>query len=134
MRRSVMIGTGSCIPERRVPNDEFLNNRFFMDYGDPIDTAVNDKTISKFQDITDISERRYAEDDQVASDLGAIAAEKAIESAGIDKESLDYIIFAHNFGDVLADNRHIDTCPSLAARVKQERIGLPSRSTVQAPQ
>ena len=123
MRRSVMIGTGSCIPERRVHNDEFLSNRFFMDYGNPLDSADNEKTVGKFQQITEIGERRYAEDDQVASDLGTIAAEKAIESAGIDRESLDYIIFAHNFGDVLADNRRCDFCPSLAARVKQ-RLGI----------
>jgi 3-oxoacyl-[acyl-carrier-protein] synthase-3 len=119
MRRSVMIGTGSCIPERRVHNDEFLSSRFFMDYGDPLDSADNEKTVGKFQQITEIGERRYAEDDQVASDLGTIAAEKAIDSAMIDRESLDYIIFAHNFGDVLAENRRCDFCPSLAARVKQ---------------
>ena len=119
MRRTVITGTGSCIPSRRVGNDEFLDNRFFMDYDQPIDTADNEKTIGKFQEITEIDERRFAEDDQVASDLGFLAAEKAIENAGIDRESLDYIIFAHNFGDVLIDNRRCDFCPSLAARVKQ---------------
>jgi 3-oxoacyl-[acyl-carrier-protein] synthase-3 len=118
-RRTVMIGTGSYIPTRRVSNDEFLNNRFFMDYDRPIDSADNKKTVRKFQEITDIAERRWAEDDQVASDLGLLASERALESAGIDRESLDYIIFAHNFGDVLADNRRCDFCPSLAARVKQ---------------
>ena len=35
-----------------------------------------------------------------ASDLGALAAEKAIADADIDPETLDYIILAHNFGDV----------------------------------
>jgi 3-oxoacyl-[acyl-carrier-protein] synthase-3 len=114
-----MRGTGSCIPERRVHNDEFLSNRFFLDYGDPLDSADNEKAVGKFEQITEIGERRYAEDDQVASDLGTIAAEKAIDSAKIDRESLDYIIFAHNFGDVRADNRRCDFCPSLAARVKQ---------------
>jgi 3-oxoacyl-[acyl-carrier-protein] synthase-3 len=94
-------------------------NRFYMDYGQPIDVEDNPSTVSKFQEITEISERRFAEDDQVASDLGFLAAEKAIEDAGIDRESLDHIIFAHNFGDVLADNRRCDFCPSLAARVKQ---------------
>jgi 3-oxoacyl-[acyl-carrier-protein] synthase-3 len=102
-----------------VPNDDFMKNRFFMDYGEPIDQADNAKTIGKFQEITEIGERRYVEEDQVASDLGTFAANEAIESAGIDRESLDYIIFAHNFGDVLADNRRCDFCPSLAARVKQ---------------
>jgi len=119
MRRSVILGTGSYIPERRVHNDEFLENRFFTDYGEALDTADNPKTITRFQEITDIGERRWATDDQVASDLGFLAAEKALESAGIDRETLDYIIFAHNFGDVLPDNRRCDFCPSLAARVKQ---------------
>jgi 3-oxoacyl-[acyl-carrier-protein] synthase-3 len=119
MRRSAIIGTGSYIPERRVGNDEFLKNRFFMDYGEPIDAEDNPKTVGKFQEITDIGERRWAADDQVASDLGLLAAENALESADIDRETLDYIIFAHNFGDVLADNRRSDFCPSLAARVKQ---------------
>jgi 3-oxoacyl-[acyl-carrier-protein] synthase-3 len=119
MRRSVIIGTGSYIPDRRVDNAEFLENRFFMDYGQPLDVSDNPRTVGKFQEITDIGERRWAADDQVASDLGFLAAEKALESADIDRESLDYIIFAHNFGDVLADNRRCDFCPSLAARVKQ---------------
>jgi 3-oxoacyl-[acyl-carrier-protein] synthase-3 len=118
MRRSVIIGTGSYIPERRVVNDEFLNNSFFMDYGEPLQVDDNPRTVSRFQEITDIGERRWAADDQVASDLGFLAAEKALESGDIDRETLDYIIFAHNFGDVLADNRRSDFCPSLAARVK----------------
>lgn len=119
MLRSVIIGTGSSVPERRIPTAEFVNNRFFMDYGQPIDVADNEKTVSKFQEITEIGERRWAEDDQVASDLGTFAAEKALADADIDPESLDYVIFADNFGDVLADNRRCDICPSMAARVKQ---------------
>ena len=119
MRRSVIIGTGSYIPSRRVHNDEFLNNQFFLDYGDPIDIAQNQHTVDRFREITEIGERRWVESDQLASDIGLAAAENALESAGIDKESLDYIIFAHNFGDVLEDNRRCDFCPTLAARVKQ---------------
>jgi 3-oxoacyl-[acyl-carrier-protein] synthase-3 len=123
MRRTIITGTGSYIPTKRVSNDEFLNHRFFMDYDQPIDTADNPSTVGKFQEITEIGERRWAEDDQVTSDLGLMAAERAIESAGVDPETLDYIIFAHNFGDVLADNRRCDFCPTLAARVKQ-RLGI----------
>ena len=119
MRRSVIIGTGSHIPERRVHNDEFLDNRFYMDYGNAIDPADNSHTIDRFREITEIGERRWVEDDQLASGIGHLAAEKALESAGIDRESLDYVIFAHNFGDVLTDNRRCDFCPTLAARVKQ---------------
>ncbi|MBX9448600.1 MAG: hypothetical protein KL787_02290, partial [Taibaiella sp.] len=49
---------------------------------------------------TGIEERRYASRDLVTSDLGFFAAQKAVANAGIDIETLDYIIFAHNFGDV----------------------------------
>ncbi len=119
MRRSVMIGTGSYIPERRVHNDEFLDNSFYLDYGEAIDPTNNPHTIDRFREITEIGERRWVEDDQLTSEIGHLAAEKALVSAGIDRESLDYVIFAHNFGDVLADNRRCDFCPSLAARVKQ---------------
>jgi 3-oxoacyl-[acyl-carrier-protein] synthase-3 len=119
MRRSVLIGTGSFIPELRVRNQDFADHRFFTDYDAPVDPAENPSIISKFQEITEISERRVADADQVASDLGTLAAERALMASGIDRELLDYIIFAHNFGDVLDDNRRCDFCPSLAARVKQ---------------
>ncbi len=39
-------------------------------------------------------------------------------NAGIDKEELDYIIFAHNFGDVTHGQSQSDMLPSLASRVK----------------
>jgi 3-oxoacyl-[acyl-carrier-protein] synthase-3 len=75
--------------------------------------------VEKFEEITEIAERRYADDAQVTSDLACHAAQEALLSSGIDRESLDYLIVAHNFGDVLHDNRRSDMVPSLAARVKQ---------------
>ena len=47
-----------------------------------------------------------------------MAAEKAIKDAGVDPESLDYIILAHNFGDVKYGSKQSDSLPSLASRVK----------------
>ena len=38
--------------------------------------------------------------------------------ADIDPETLDYIILAHNFGDITCNSKQIDTLPSLASRVK----------------
>ena len=52
------------------------------------------------------------------SDLGALAAEQAIKDANIDPETIDYIILAHNFGDVKAGAIQSDILPCLAARVK----------------
>jgi 3-oxoacyl-[acyl-carrier-protein] synthase-3 len=123
MRRSLIIGTGRCIPERRIRNSDFLQHRFFGDYDQPIDPSSNATTIEKFTGITGIEERRVADDDQVASDLGAIAARRAVEAAGIDPESLDCILLTHNFGDIRPENPHIDLCPSLAGRVK-EALGI----------
>jgi 3-oxoacyl-[acyl-carrier-protein] synthase-3 len=122
-RHIVFIGTGSHIPDRRVPNSVFEDNRFYLDYGEPVDPAENRQTIDKFRQITEIGERRWVEDDVVASDIAADAAAQAVAAAGIDPETLDYLIVAHNFGDVRADLRVSDFCPTLAARVKQ-RLGI----------
>ncbi len=50
----------------------------------------------------------------------AKSAEDALETSGINKEELDYVIVAHNFGDVTNENKQLDIVPSLAARVKHK--------------
>ena len=119
-RSSVFTGTGSQLPTRRIKNEEFLEHEFFLDYGQPLDPSNNPRVLAKFRDITEISERRYATDDQVASDLGAAAGASALSDAAIDPETLDYVIVAHNFGDVRADRLRLDFCPTLAARIKEK--------------
>ncbi len=114
---SQIIGTGSYIPAKIVKNEDFLNHTFLESTGEVIDKE-NQEIVDKFEEITTISERRYAGDDQVTSDLALIAAEKAIEDAKIDKEELDYIIFAHNFGETRKDDTRIDVLPALASRLK----------------
>jgi 3-oxoacyl-[acyl-carrier-protein] synthase-3 len=52
--------------------------------------------------------------------LAFFAAQKAIENAGVDPETIDYIIFAHNFGDVKKGAIQSDMLPSLATRVKHK--------------
>jgi 3-oxoacyl-[acyl-carrier-protein] synthase-3 len=98
-----------------------------LDYGRPLDPADNPRVLEKFQEITEISERRYVTDDLVASDMGLRAAEDALTDADIDPETLDYVIVAHNFGDVRSDTLRLDFCPTLAARIKEGlRIRNPS--------
>jgi 3-oxoacyl-[acyl-carrier-protein] synthase III len=116
---SVITGTGSYIPSRRVKNEDFLSNEFLEKDGSKIDKS-NQEIIDKLEEISTISERRYVTDDLVTSDIAFFAAEEAIKSANIDKEELDFIIVAHNFGDVAVDNKTLDIVPSLAARVKQK--------------
>jgi 3-oxoacyl-[acyl-carrier-protein] synthase-3 len=120
---TVITGSGSYLPTRKVHNREFLSHEFFLDYGKPLDPADNARVVAKLEEITGITERRYVTDDLVASDIGAIAGEAALQDAGIDQETLDYIIVAHNFGDVRADTLRVDFCPTLAARIK-ERLGI----------
>jgi 3-oxoacyl-[acyl-carrier-protein] synthase-3 len=125
--QTVIIGTGSYIPSERVPNSEFLGRTFFEDHGRPYAAGETAQIVAKFQEITDIAERRYASEDLVTSDLAFEAGRQAIDAAGIDPETLDYVIVAHNFGDVKADNRRSDIVPTLAARVKAKlRIANPA--------
>ncbi|NTW24479.1 MAG: ketoacyl-ACP synthase III [Lentimicrobium sp.] len=125
---SVITGTGSYIPSTKVTNADFLSHKFFESTGEPI-SRPNEEVISKFQQITGINERRYVEDQYVSSDMASFAAEKAIADAGIDKEQLDYIILAHNFGDVKSGSTRVDIVPALAARVKY-KLGILNPFTV----
>lgn len=119
MINSIIIGSGSYLPKQVVPNDAFLNHEFFDAAGTKI-TKANSEVVQKLKEITEIRERRYAEDNHTASDLAFFAAEKAIQSATIDKETLDYIIVAHNFGDVSKGTNRVDVMPALATRVKHK--------------
>lgn len=114
---SVITGSGNYIPTERIKNENFLTSEFYEKDGVKLNKDNKD-VIAKFQEITTIAERRYVSDDLVTSDIAAFSGEDAIKSAGIDKEELDYIIVAHNFGDVTNENKQLDMVPSLAARVK----------------
>lgn len=117
MIRSVITGTGSYIPEVIIRNDAFLSAQFFDHDGTKL-YRNNKDIIKKFQEITGIKERRYARPDQNASDLAVLSAKDALDSSGTDKETLDYIIVAHNFGDIAHETNRVSIVPSLASRVK----------------
>jgi 3-oxoacyl-[acyl-carrier-protein] synthase-3 len=115
--KAVFTGTGSFIPEIKVQNSNFRSSVFFEKNGDKV-SRPTDYVIEKFREITGIEERRYAAENQCASDLGYLAALEAIEDANINKESLDYIIVAHNFGDVEHGSNRSSLVPTLASRIK----------------
>ena len=112
-------GIGSYIPEKKVSNTDFSEHVFLNEDGTAFGYP-NDVVINKFKGITGIEHRRYAEDQYTSSDLAFFASQKAIENAGIDPETIDYIIFAHNFGDVKCGTNQSDMIPSLATRVKNK--------------
>ncbi|KAA3618404.1 MAG: ketoacyl-ACP synthase III [Flavobacterium sp.] len=112
-------GVGSYIPKGVAPNDQFEQHSFYNEDGTKFGHE-NSVIIEKFQAITGISERRYISDDMTTSDIALFAAVKALEDANIDKEDLDYIIVAHNYGDVKYGTHQSDTVPSIASRVKHQ--------------
>ena len=125
---SIIKGTGKYIPSNKVKNEDFLNTEFYDTYGKKSPKS-NQEITEKFEDITTIAERRHVSKDLVTSDIAFFAAEDAIKSSQINKEELDYIIVAHNFGDVKHDNRRSDLVPSLAARVKH-KLGIQNPNCV----
>lgn len=110
-------GIGSYVPSIVTQNKDFGQHKFLNADGTVLPHS-NEVIIGKFEAITGIVERRYAKNELNASDLGFLASQKAIEDSGIDPEQLDYIIFAHNFGNVPFGRSQTDTLPSLATRVK----------------
>jgi 3-oxoacyl-[acyl-carrier-protein] synthase III len=125
---SVIVGTGSHLPPVVVPNEAFLHQHFRGPDGAMIDKPTAE-IVQQFEAITGIRERRHVAADIVTSDIAAEAAHQALASSGIDGEELDYIILAHNFGDVRAHGGRPDQVPSLAARVKT-RLGIKRPQTV----
>lgn len=126
--RSIIVATGSRIPDVRVSNECFLKHEFHGPDQKKIDKP-NEEIVAQFEAITGIRERRYVRDDQVTSEIAFDAATAALESSRIDREQLDYIIVAHNFGDVRSGSNRSDLVPALAARVKA-KLGIRNPRTV----
>ncbi|MFH1327153.1 MAG: ketoacyl-ACP synthase III [archaeon] len=114
---TVITKTASYIPTEIITNENFLNSVFYDSKGNIIEKS-NEEIIQKFYNITGILERRRVTDDLVTSDIGGFVAKDCYFID--DEKNLKYLIFAHNFGDVKADNKKSDFVPSLAARVKNK--------------
>ena len=81
MNKTKIAGIGMYVPENRVTNDDLSK---YMDTSD-----------EWIQERTGIQERRYAKKhEETTATMGAKAAAIAIERAGINKEDVDFIIFA----------------------------------------
>ena len=115
--KSVITGTGSYIPSIVKTNRDFTVHNFYAENNVRIDTDPQE-VVNKFEQITGIAERRYVTEDMQSSDMAAIAAKLAIEEAGCDPETIDQIIVAHNFGNVIKHTIQTDVLPALASRVK----------------
>ena len=125
---TIISGTGSYIPSIVKTNLAFAENTFYGEDGVLIKTP-NAEIVEKFKDITGIYERRYAEENMNTSEMASKAAELAIQDAGINPETIDQIIVAHNFGNVLPGTIQTDTIPALASRVKHQ-LGIKNPNCV----
>ncbi len=125
---TVITGSGSYIPTRRILNEDFKEHTFYDANGIKLVKSTAE-IIEKLEKISGIRERRYVTDDLVTSDIAFWAAEDALVSSGNNPQSLGAIILAHNFGDIRAGNLRSELVPSLASRVKH-RLKITNPSTL----
>jgi len=125
---TIITGTGSYIPSIVKTNQSFVNHSFYAENGELIATP-SEEIVEKFKDITGIAERRYADANENTSEMATKAAVLAIKDAGIDPETIDQIIVAHNFGNVLAGTIQTDAIPAIASRVKNQ-LGIKNPACV----
>ena len=127
MPNTIIIGSGAYLPERVIGRDYFYDTQFYDENSAPIAKPA-EEIVAKFVEITEIENRRYIHEHQSNSEIATIAARRAIDDAQIDPETLDYIIFATNFGEITQDGRS-DFMPTLAARVKN-KLGIKNRKCI----
>jgi 3-oxoacyl-[acyl-carrier-protein] synthase-3 len=105
---SKIIGTGSCLPARRVTNHELAAQLAEKD----IETS-DEWIVSR----SGISARHYAEPDVQSSDLAVTASKHALDMAGLAPNDIDMIIVATSTPD------HFGGFPSTAC-VVQRKLGI----------
>jgi len=101
MIRSVVLGTGSCLPERVVTNSDL--------------ERIVDTSDEWIVERTGIERRHVAGEGELTSHLAIKAAARALEAAGLGAGDIDLIIVATTTPD--------DTFPSTAAKV-QAGLGI----------
>jgi 3-oxoacyl-[acyl-carrier-protein] synthase III len=101
IKRSIIAGCGSYLPQRVVTNEEL---------SDTVETD-DDWIVSR----TGIRQRHIAAEGEMTSDLALAAAERALEHAGIPASDVDLLILATTTPDL--------TFPATATKV-QHRLGM----------
>lgn len=102
LTRAGIAGTGSCVPERVMTNEDF--------------TRIVDTSDEWITQRTGIRERRFVAEGEQNSDLAAGAAERALADAGIAAEDVDLIVV----GTLTADH----LMPTVSCQL-QHRLGCP---------
>ncbi len=87
LRNAGIIGTGSCLPDKIVTNQDM--------------EKIVDTTDEWVKTRTGISERRMTDENTATSDLATVAASRALENAGLGPEEIDLILVATVTPDVM---------------------------------
>lgn len=85
MRRSAIVGTGFCVPDRVVTNADL--------------EGAMDTTDQWIRERTGIEQRHWVTEGQTSVDLALPAAQRALEAAGMTPADLDAIVFATSTPD-----------------------------------
>jgi 3-oxoacyl-[acyl-carrier-protein] synthase III len=115
--KTIIAGTGTKLPERRIKNSYFLNHIFMDEHGvqNPKPQA---EIVAKLEQITGIQERGYIQDNEDSVPLMYEGALAALNDWGKDKNLIDGIIVAHNAGNMLQGRQGFHTVPNMAALLK----------------
>jgi 3-oxoacyl-[acyl-carrier-protein] synthase III len=85
VRRSTILGTGFCVPDRVVTNDDLA--------------ATMETSDQWIRERTGIEQRHWVREGQTSVDLALPAAQRALEAAGLEPRDLDAIVFATSSPD-----------------------------------
>ena len=102
MKYSRIMGTGGYLPEKIVTNADL--------------EKILDTSDQWIRERTGISERRVAHDDETSADMAEIAAQRAMQNAGIDPQEIGLLVVGTTTPDLVF--------PSTACLV-QARLDLP---------
>ena len=86
MPNTIIIGSGSYLPENIIGRDYFLDSEFYTDEGEKLEKPT-EEIIQKFVEITEIENRRYISAEQSNSTIATEAAKIALDDAKVDKEN-----------------------------------------------
>jgi len=109
-----ILGTGSYLPKRIV------NNRTLRDICQGYDAERSGDFVTWVDRVTHIQERHYVAEGETAADMGAVAAQRALDAAGVKATELDLIVHASFTSSNIVPGDHVlvaraigaDTTPS----------------------